>query len=63
MGHDEKIRFPFQKIEMYLPNSFKTASTHKSNLFSVKIKKKGIERLLTDESGSKEVRETRERLY
>lgn len=35
---------------MYLPNSFKTASTHKSNLFSVKIKKKGIERLLTEEA-------------
>lgn len=51
MEADGKTRFPFQKVEMYLPNSFKTASTHKSNLFSVKIKKKGIERLITDESG------------
>ena len=63
MRPDVKKKFPFQKIEMYLPNSFKTASTHKSNLFSVKIKKKGIERLITDETGSKDEKETKERLY
>ena len=62
MSPDTKRKFPFQKIEMYLPNSFKTAATHKSNLFSVKIKKKGIERLITDETDDID-KETRERLY
>ena len=47
---------------MYLPNSFKLASTHKSNLFSVRIKEKGIGRLQTDEV-SDEQKKINERLY
>lgn len=62
MKNSGAVVYPFQKVEMYLPNSFKLAATHKSNLFSVKIKNKGIESLIKDESTGGDI-ETRERLF
>jgi hypothetical protein len=62
-GVPEKIRmetdeggkkYPFQKIESFIPNNFQTACKHKSNLFSINVENKMVNGLkdVADENGT-----------
>lgn len=48
MGQSGDVKYPFQKVETYIPNNFEMRCKHKSNLFSINIKNKRIEELLDE---------------
>ena len=64
MHQREEKKYPFQKIETYLPNNFETRCKHKSNLFSIKISNKNIEDLVNlDENVGRDEKEQGKVLY